>query len=153
MKCLELLKWSTIEVEFDRSLLLWHIVTQLCYYDDVKRLKGTNCLESLNKYSNISKCLSDYMLYLLVKYANMLPQGIGEIRYRDTCSEATRFFQQSRMEIGNEVDEAYYKLYEVDTDSLEEVKGDETKSVLFYGCRPAKQLQSLESQEDWGCAK
>ena len=51
------------------------------------------------------------------------------------------------------VDEACYELYEVDTDSLEEVKGDETKSVLFYGCRLAKQLQSLVSQEDWECAK
>ncbi|XVE68231.1 hypothetical protein DITRI_Ditri09bG0051800 [Diplodiscus trichospermus] len=153
MQCLERLKWSTIEIEFDHSLLLWHIATQLCYWDDVKRLKGTNNLQSLNKYSNVSQCLSDYMLYLLVMYPNMLPKGIGEIRYRDTCSEATRLFQQGRREIETKVDEACYKLYEVNTDSLEEVKGDETKSVLFYGSRLAKQLQSLASQEDWGHEK
>ncbi|XP_022773745.1 uncharacterized protein LOC111315995 [Durio zibethinus] len=152
MNCLELLKWSTIEVEFDHSLLLWHIATQLCYYEDVKRL-GTNYLETLSKYSNISQCLSDYMLYLLVMYPNMLPKGIGEIRYRDTCSEATRFFQQRRRKIGTKIDEACHELYEMDTDLLDDVKGDATKSVLFYGCRLAKQLQYLESQKDWGCAK
>ncbi|XVE68230.1 hypothetical protein DITRI_Ditri09bG0051700 [Diplodiscus trichospermus] len=151
MKCLERFKWSTIEVEFDHSLLLWHIATQLCYWDDVK--KWTNSPESLNKYSKVSKCLSDYMLYLLVMYPNMLPEGIGQIRYRDTHSEASRFFLQRRREIGTKVEGACHELYEADTDLLEEVKGDETKSVLFYGSRLAKQLQSLESEEDWECGK
>ncbi|MBA0600965.1 uncharacterized protein LOC105780937 [Gossypium raimondii] len=153
LECLDLLKWSTIDVEFDHSLLLWHIATQICYYEDVKRLKGSNSLENLNKCSKLSKGLSDYMMYLLVMYPNMLPKGIGEIRYIDTCAEATRFFQKMRKTIGTKIDEACHELYEVDTDLLEELKGDTSKSVLFYGSRLAKQLQTLGSREDWGFEK
>ncbi|MBA0571823.1 hypothetical protein Golob_002195 [Gossypium lobatum] len=153
LECLDLLKWSTIDVEFDHSLLLWHISTQICYYEDVKRLKGSNSLENLNKCSKLSKGLSDYMMYLLVMYPNMLPKGIGEIRYIATCAEATRFFQKMRKTIGTKIDEACHELYEVDTDLLEELKGDTSKSVLFYGSRLAKQLQTLGSREDWGFEK
>ncbi|XVE68220.1 hypothetical protein DITRI_Ditri09bG0050900 [Diplodiscus trichospermus] len=152
MKCPERLKYgSTIEVEFDQSLLLWHIATQLCYWDDVRRLN--NNLEGLNKCSNVSKCLSEYMLYLLVMYPNMLPKGIGEIRYHETCFDATSFFQLRRERIGTDVDKACYELYENGLVSLKEPQEDETGSALFHGCRLAKQLQSLESEEDWGCEK
>ncbi|KAL4377121.1 hypothetical protein GQ457_02G019090 [Hibiscus cannabinus] len=149
MRCLEDLKWSTTDVEFDHSLLLWHIATQLCYYEDVKGPQGSNSLGNLKEHSKISQGLSEYMMYLLVMYPNMLPKGIGEIRFKDTCAEAKRFFKQKRKEIGGKVDEACYKLYEVDTNSLEQVKGDATKSVLFYGSRLAKQLQTLEFEKKW----
>ncbi|KAK8592853.1 hypothetical protein V6N13_043518 [Hibiscus sabdariffa] len=149
MRCLKELKWSTTDVEFDHSLLLWHIATQLCYYEDVKRPQGSNSLGNLEKHSKISQGLSEYMMYLLVTYPNMLPKGIGEIRFKDTCAEAKRFFKQKREEIGTKVDKACYKLYEVDTNSLEQVKGDVTKSVLFYGSRLAKQLQTLEYEKKW----
>ncbi|KAE8706236.1 hypothetical protein F3Y22_tig00110403pilonHSYRG00245 [Hibiscus syriacus] len=91
MGCLELLKWSTIEVGFDHKLLLWHIATQLICHDDALRLKESNSLGNLDKQSKINKGLSDYMMYLLVMHPDMLPKGIGEIRYRDTCAEAIRF--------------------------------------------------------------
>ncbi|KAH1092246.1 hypothetical protein J1N35_019503 [Gossypium stocksii] len=60
-KCDKHLEWSTVGVEFDHSLLLWHIATELCYYDDLMRFNHP----SIKKSSKISKCLSDYMLYLL----------------------------------------------------------------------------------------
>jgi hypothetical protein len=42
----------------------------------------------------ISKILSEYMLYLLIKQPDMLSAttGIGLRPYRDTCAEAQRFF-------------------------------------------------------------
>ncbi|OMO79387.1 hypothetical protein CCACVL1_13706 [Corchorus capsularis] len=95
MKCDEQFEWSTVGVEFDHSLLLWHIATEICYYEDTKRFKDDT--ESLNKCSKISKCLSDYMLYLLVVCPTMLPKGIGEIRYRDTCADATRLAKQLQL--------------------------------------------------------
>ncbi|XVF58365.1 hypothetical protein PTKIN_Ptkin07bG0060600 [Pterospermum kingtungense] len=160
MNCLAPFEWCTVGVEFDHSLLLWHIATELCYNDDAKRLRESNdlsSLKSLNRYSKISKWLSDYMLYLLVMCPSMLPKGIGEIRYRDTCAEAIRFFNQTRDRIQSEVDKACEELFQVDTSRPpEEVKGDVSKSVLFYGCSLAKQLQSLRSlgqMEDWGIKK
>ncbi|XVE80079.1 hypothetical protein DITRI_Ditri14bG0110600 [Diplodiscus trichospermus] len=138
------LEWSTVEVEFDHSLLLWHIATDICYYAD-SRIENDYCRK-------VSKCLSDYMLYLLVMCPKMLPKGIGELRYRDTCAEAIRFFKQKRAEIETNVDKACKMLFQVDAERslLEEVKGDRTKSVLFYGITLAKQLQSLNNLEFWG---
>ena len=139
------LKWSTIDVEFDHSLFLWHIATQLCYYEDIRGDCSSIILDGCCK---ISLCLSDYMLYLLVMCPNMLPQGIGEIRFRDTCAKATRFFKQR-----SKVDEACHELYLVDTQSIEKVKGDKTKSVLLYGFKLAQDLQSLAKKDGWDCKK
>ena len=36
MNCLHKLGWS-IEVEFDESILLWHLITDLCYYTDLNK--------------------------------------------------------------------------------------------------------------------
>lgn len=84
-KCSDL-NWSTTEVEFDQSILLWHIATELCYYsDDVS--ETIKCKES-------SKYMSEYMLYLLALCPFMLPMGIGLIRFRDTCAEAMQFFKE-----------------------------------------------------------
>ena len=85
------LGWSVVDVEFDHSILLWHIATDLfSYYDDDEDSypKSARC--------KISKCMSEYMLYLLVLRPSMLPKGIGKFRFRDTCSEAKRFFQQRK---------------------------------------------------------
>ncbi|KAK1577972.1 hypothetical protein Q3G72_026542 [Acer saccharum] len=74
--------WSTTKVEFDHSLLLWHIATDLCYYSDLDDIHGGDVNKLDSKCRN-SKCLSDYMLYLLVFYPSMLPEGIGEIRWKE----------------------------------------------------------------------
>ena len=34
--------WSTTKVEFDHSLLLWHIATDLCYYSDLDDIHGSD---------------------------------------------------------------------------------------------------------------
>ena len=69
-----ILGWS-LEEDFDQSILLWHIATDLLYYTDEQRIK----------------LVSDYMLYLLV----MLPDGIGNLRFQDSCAEAIQFFQDN----------------------------------------------------------
>ena len=140
---IETLGWSTVDVEFDHSILLWHIATDLCSYSDDDPNPKSRC--------KISKCLSEYMLYLLVMCPFMLPKGIGEFRFRDTCSETKRFFQQRSESISNR-NEACRLLLEVDTEvEPKEVKGDKSKSVLFEACRLAKELKSLnmEMGEKW----
>ncbi|XVF58361.1 hypothetical protein PTKIN_Ptkin07bG0060300 [Pterospermum kingtungense] len=37
LQCLHQLRWSTVEVEFDHSILLWHIATDLSYHDDINK--------------------------------------------------------------------------------------------------------------------
>ncbi|KAL5757379.1 hypothetical protein ACOSP7_019990 [Xanthoceras sorbifolium] len=146
---LDQFRWSTSDVEFDHSLLLWHIATDLCYYSDHNEL---------DEKCRISKCLSDYLLYLLVFCPYMLPEGIAEIKYRDTNEETMRFFLEEerhflcwRFVVKKrkfiEKSKACKALLGVKFgDEEEEIKGDRSQSVLFYGCRLAKQLQSLEQR-------
>ncbi|KAI3411624.1 DUF4220 domain-containing protein [Psidium guajava] len=92
---LDHLKWS-IELDFDMSILVWHIATELCYYPD----NGTDSVKELDRnnqshvkfYSLMSLHLSRYMLYLLVMYPSMLPVGIGSIRFRDIYKETKKYF-------------------------------------------------------------
>ena len=136
------LGWSIVDVEFDHSLLLWHIATDLYYPCDVDKSPDTN----LKSRCEISKCLSENMLYLLVMCPFMLPKGIGEFRFRDTYAEAKRFFQQRSKNISNRI-EASTLLLGVDTEVVpKDVKGDKSKSVLFEACRLAKALKSLEME-------
>ncbi|XP_058770169.1 uncharacterized protein LOC131643851 [Vicia villosa] len=136
---------SIKEVEFDQSILLWHIATDLCYLDDneSQNLNGV-ALQSCEK----SQLVSNYMLYLLVICPFLLPNGIGQIRFEDTCAEVDELLKERKyMKKRSEVCKMILR---VDTTiSPSEVKGDRSKSVLFDACRLAKSLQSLETEENW----
>ncbi|XAR61531.1 hypothetical protein NMG60_11015983 [Bertholletia excelsa] len=132
--------WS-IELEFDQSILVWHIATDLCYYME----DGCENTTDTSTSRESSKHISDYMLYLLVMCPAMLPIGIGMIRFRDTCAEAREFFQE-RSIAGKK--QACQRLLQVNTEVLPiKVKGDRSKSVLFDACRLAKFLQKLRVEK------
>ncbi|MED6109055.1 hypothetical protein PIB30_030006 [Stylosanthes scabra] len=140
--------WS-IEVEFDQSMLLWHIATDLCYYSE-KSVELQSCESSklLSNYMMYSKLLSNYMMYLLVRCPFMLPNGIGQIRFDDTCAEARELLLE-RKHI-KKAKEACNMILDVNTEiPPSDVKGDRSKSVLFDACRLAKSLQDLETKKHW----
>nr|XP_027120763.1 uncharacterized protein LOC113737786 isoform X2 [Coffea arabica] len=161
------------EVEFDESLLLWHIATELCY-----------CMspDDGNSNRNYCKLISDYMLYLLVMRPNLMSAvaGIGQIRFRDTCEEAKKFFSRWKSELiirtpglgicrklitcciaqnglpGRESSSVNRKRNACEMlDKVNalvkaiEVKGDRSKSVLFDACRLAKDLKKLNDNKRW----
>lgn len=97
--CAELLPYITA-VDYDESLLLWHIATELCYNDEIPSCQSK--LPAPNKYREFSKLLSDYMIYLLVMQPTMMAAvtGIGQIRFRDTCAEAKKFFDRGNLRKG-----------------------------------------------------
>ncbi|KAF2322090.1 hypothetical protein GH714_006504 [Hevea brasiliensis] len=147
MGCFDKIGWS-VKAEFDQSILLWHIATDLCFYLDVN--KNSNVIET--PICKERKSLAEYMLYLLVMCPFMLPNGIGQIRFQDTCAEAAQFFQEKK-DISDE-NKACTALLEVNTDILpSQVKGDRSKSVLFDASTLAKSLQSLETEEQWTSEK
>ncbi|GFZ17712.1 transmembrane protein, putative [Actinidia rufa] len=152
--CLNDLGWS-VEVEFDHSILLWHIATDLCYHSDKDNhpdkdhhsVKDRD-LDSVFDPCEMSKLLSDYMLYILVKRPNMLPNGIGQIRFQDTCAEVLEFSQDKNCMSDERL--ACKKLLRVDVKiPPAEVKGDRSKSLLFDACKLAKALQSLQIEREW----
>ncbi|KAG7943563.1 hypothetical protein I3843_15G047300 [Carya illinoinensis] len=167
-------------VTFDESLLLWHIATELCYQgsegdqdkkdqpdeqelschgSEVDQDKKAQPNEQEHSYHGskvehklISKHVSDYMLYLLVMKPTMMSAvaGIGQIRYRDTCAEAKRFFHNMGLGPNDKEEDACEKLLDVNTDLKPvHVKGDKSKSVLFDACMLAKELQKLEEEKKW----
>ncbi|KAH7853230.1 hypothetical protein Vadar_000291 [Vaccinium darrowii] len=87
---INLLDWIS-KVEFDESLIVWHIATDLCYYTNHSKDEDNDT--KLNR--ELSKVFSDYLLYLLILQSPMLSPiaGIGKIRFRDTCAEAKKFFR------------------------------------------------------------
>ncbi|KAL7211989.1 hypothetical protein ACSBR2_014783 [Camellia fascicularis] len=102
--CTDLLPWIN-EVDFDESLHLWHIATDLCFHScNVSMDANTEDGNSENKdFRGLSKLLSDYMAYLLnMESTIMTPvEDIGKIRFKDTSdqvldtlAEAKTFFHE-----------------------------------------------------------
>ncbi|KAL6647158.1 hypothetical protein ACP70R_014595 [Stipagrostis hirtigluma subsp. patula] len=172
--CYQQLGWS-VEVEFDESILLWHIATDLCFYGDQYCAYGISwvsttasvscagccCFPSIKEYVcdpytnlnrpwdfvRMSREISNYMLFLLVMRPFMMTASIGQIRFGDTCAEAKSFFRRG-VEILDEKQGADM-LSAVKTSNVRprDVKGDRSKSVLFDACRLAEALRSIESRE------
>ncbi|GJS93835.1 disease resistance protein [Tanacetum coccineum] len=135
----------TVDVDFDHSILIWHIATDLCYnLEKSKRSKISDRNETEQEWDHHmthSKQLADYMLYILVMCPFMLPIGIGMIRFRDTCAEAHVFFKERST--ASKV-EAYEMLGQVSTKVFPAiVKGDRSKSVLFEACKLASSLKEI----------
>ncbi|KAF5444867.1 hypothetical protein F2P56_033964 [Juglans regia] len=108
-------------------------------------------LTTADDHREFSKLLSDYMLYLLVMQPTMMSAvaGIGEIRFRDTCAEAEKFFSRRGLRPTQEYS-ACENLLDVNTDVKPiHVKGDRSKSVLFDACMLSKELQKLGEKEKW----
>ncbi|KAL5822379.1 hypothetical protein ACOSQ3_020292 [Xanthoceras sorbifolium] len=159
--------WCTVGIEFVDSLVIWHIATDLLYYDDLDGIDSGD-VSKLDPKCKVSKYLSDYMLYLLVfcpfmllqgfsvvRYKEaffcpfMLPQGFGVIRYKEACDEAISLFkQESPADIFNEsrVCKDLLKKYPQsiqDVPSPEEMLMSGNESLLKYGCMLSRQLCEL----------
>ncbi|XP_039154739.1 uncharacterized protein LOC120286529 [Eucalyptus grandis] len=128
------------DVDYGKSLLLWHIATELCYNTDNNK--------SANNRRESSKLFSEYMLHLMIKQPNMMSAivGIGHIRFRDTCAEADRFFDENILhKRKTSKAQACRILLAVPTElNPAVVKGDRSKSALFDACILAKELEKFQ---------
>lgn len=150
-----LLQYVT-EKDYDQSILLWHIATELFYQDQIKEE-----VEEKQEHSNreFSKILSDYMMYLIIVQPTLMSavSGIAKIRFVDTCAEAEDFFKRrniykSKNEENDLVNEASLAILSVNTDvEPMAVKGDRSKSVFFDASVLAKELKRLKygGQNTW----
>ena len=140
------------DAAYDESLLLLHIATELCYQTDVARGR-----QVADERRELSKLLSDYMMYLLVLQPTMMSAvaGIGKIRFQDTSEEAKKFFVRKGMRLAGKkgkdavIVTACKSILDVNTDVKPvTVKGDRSKSVLFDACMLAKELDRF-GDEKW----
>nr|KJB28277.1 hypothetical protein B456_005G039800 [Gossypium raimondii] len=134
--------WSVCEVEFTHSLLLWHVATEVVFHDDNHQYRAVK----LEPYCQISKALSDYMMYLIFLCPAMLPEGICNIRHQDTCTEAKNFALDKF-----QFKEAVRGLFgmHIRSRSFFIQMGRSRKLAFFEGCQIVEQLQSLVSMFQW----
>ncbi|KAL0827139.1 hypothetical protein Bca101_050816 [Brassica carinata] len=130
-----------MEMDYDQSLLVWHIATELLYQSEP-------ATEESHSDREFSKILSDYMMYLMMMQPTLMSAvvGIGKIRFRDTCEEAKRFFKRRHIE-SRDIKKASEAILSVTAPTKAEpidVKGDKSKSVLFDGSMLAKELKGLK---------
>ncbi|EOA12904.1 hypothetical protein CARUB_v10025879mg [Capsella rubella] len=137
------------KVDYDQSLLMWHIATELCYqqHEEETIPEDTDKKHEHYSYREFSKIISDYMMYLLILQPSLMSEvaGIGKIRFRDTLAEADKFFQRRHIEDKKSVKIATENILNVNskTDPMS-VKGDRSKSVLFDASRLSKDLTEME---------
>ncbi|KAF7138552.1 hypothetical protein RHSIM_Rhsim07G0045100 [Rhododendron simsii] len=67
----QLFKYWRNELEFSRSIVIWHVATEVCYWSDPG---------NIDTKARTVKMLSDYMMYLLVVNASRFP-------FRNICNE------------------------------------------------------------------
>ncbi|XP_030458926.1 uncharacterized protein LOC115679468 [Syzygium oleosum] len=83
LESLEKLQWS-IEMAFDRSIIIWHIATHIC---------NESCHENSDR-SKASKLISDYMMFLLAQHPNILSLTTAKITHNDAYSKFKTFLKQ-----------------------------------------------------------
>ncbi|WVZ53628.1 hypothetical protein U9M48_004541 [Paspalum notatum var. saurae] len=131
--------------DFDESLLMWHIATDLCISSESQVPTAHT-----GNWKDVSKSLSEYMLYLLVMQPKVLvaSAGVGQMAYQDTCAEARRLFRSATVHCDPyHQDAARMLLGTCTTVAPEIVKGGRSKSVLFPACIVAKELLKLGDEE------
>ncbi|KAL2320013.1 hypothetical protein Fmac_028982 [Flemingia macrophylla] len=128
------------ELELHRTIITWHIATDLFYYYD----EDSN--SKLNERKNC-KVMSDYMFYLLVKQRQMLPVGAGLITLKDTIIEAKNIIavpQDNLAQVSRTL------LQHDTTRTRDEVSKMPNTYVLFRACAVANQLIVEENrQQAW----
>ncbi|KAF0903519.1 hypothetical protein E2562_027953 [Oryza meyeriana var. granulata] len=139
---------NSVERKFDESLLMWHIATDLCSHP--RDWQGPRDAET-DGLESISKTLSEYMLYLLVRQPKLLSvsAGAGQMAFLDTCAEARRFFNWVKPWDPDHKDARQMLLLVNTSMKPVDVKGDWSKSVLFDACILAKVLRQLDDDTMW----
>ncbi|GMY35122.1 hypothetical protein FCV25MIE_30364 [Fagus crenata] len=167
------LDWSVEKFEFEQSILIWHLATEICYFQnfidscdiDAPANEESGVREPKNERStkglNRQRCnyLSQYMLYLLVRRPNMLPSGMGHIKFRDIYSEVRAFIEEHMGDSDKDIilEKASETLINVKTEVMLTVGGTDrskrhrSNNVIFNACKLASQLG--EGEEKWEIIK
>nr|XP_034900542.1 uncharacterized protein LOC118038328 [Populus alba]TKS14872.1 uncharacterized protein D5086_0000039060 [Populus alba] len=141
-------KWCTTEVDFSQSILVWHLATDICYRVE------KNANNAFSEYET-SRCLSEYMLYLLVMRPNMLSKGTSDEGYLETLEDLrglkSRVLRDNKAMSKKDFADQILLLNKFDgvDDPQFQRQWKIAKSVLNGGVCLTKQLRALEFERRW----
>ena len=154
------LDWS-VKLEFDQSILIWHLATEILYFHDyippevIERFEITSNPRDERSAKGVMhercNCFSQYMLYLLVKHPYMLPIGMAHIKFQEIYAEVGHFIEEQLSKPVKEVKkkEASEMLKKVNTENMLATRGDYIRNfVIFHACKLAKELGDGEGKWD-----
>ncbi|MED6126700.1 hypothetical protein PIB30_080890 [Stylosanthes scabra] len=95
--CLSEFKWS-VKRDFDKSITIWHIATDICYYSD------SHNNNAANPKTQMAKLLSNYMMYLLALRPHMLSMTTAKIIFQHAFDKLKALFSQKEEPIKDEKD-------------------------------------------------
>ncbi|XP_030523450.2 uncharacterized protein LOC115736074 [Rhodamnia argentea] len=75
---------GSIEMAFDRSIIVWHIATHVCYYSCNKN----------SKRKEASKLISNYMMFLLVRHPSMLSLTTADLTFSHAYTKFMKFLNR-----------------------------------------------------------
>ncbi|XP_039167151.1 uncharacterized protein LOC120292788 [Eucalyptus grandis] len=118
-------KQYVTNVNFDASIIIWHIATEICYNIETPIAK--------NEEREFSKILSDYMIYLLLNQSNLMSTVVGIAQYR-SAKMLEKMGGHER-----DVEELCARLYSKSSE-IEE-------STLSQGIKLAKEMEGFEKDK------
>ncbi|KAL1344435.1 hypothetical protein HN51_018390 [Arachis hypogaea] len=92
--CLNEFKWS-VKRDFDKSITIWHIATDTCYYSDSHN-------NVANPKAQMAKLLSNYMMYLLALRPHMLSMTTAKIIFQHAFDKLKALLEQKEESIKDE---------------------------------------------------
>ncbi|CAH8389042.1 unnamed protein product [Eruca vesicaria subsp. sativa] len=128
-------------VDYGQSILLWHIATDLIYRREIRILT-----EEQYKSKEVSKMLSDYMMYLMMMKPALMSAvaGTAKMKFTETCSVARTFLGDGF----RDVREACSELLSNKRNMMVFYMGDE--STLEDACKLAEELLRIERRSGDG---
>lgn len=88
--CLSDFKWS-VKRDFDKSITIWHIATDICYYSE------TQNNTTPNSRTQMGRLLSNYMMYILAMRPHMLSMATATIIFQHACDKLKAFVQKEQL--------------------------------------------------------
>ncbi|KAM3749637.1 hypothetical protein ACB098_05G201400 [Castanea mollissima] len=85
------ISYGSLNVEIYQRIIIWHIATDLCFYTD------NSAYESTNNLLEVSKDISDYMMYIPVMCPFVLPTRNAILSSENTCSSVEDFFLEKKL--------------------------------------------------------